>query len=111
MKTNTILLFASAAALGFTITTANAADIAASPRFQQTLNERNAAARADTGPNLVSNGYLGAAAKSELNRPKVAPNATGTPNLVGGNYPGAAGKNPYFRPAAVEIAPLKEKGK
>ena len=108
MKTNTTLLLASAVALGFTLTTASAADIAASPRFQQQLNERKTVSTPDTSPNLVSNVYLGAAAKWEANRPRVVPSGTATPNLVSGNYPGAAAKNP-FRQAPVEIAPLKEK--
>ncbi len=111
MKTNTTLLLAGAVALGFTLTTANGADIAASPRLQQQLNERKTVASTDASPNLVSSVYLGAAAKSERNRPRFVPSNTATPNLVNGNYPGVAAKNPYFRPAPVEIAPLKEKSK
>src|SRR2546422_9070053 len=82
MKTNTTLLLAGAAALGFTLTTANAADLAASPRLQQQLNERKTVPSTDASPNLVSNVYLGAAAKWELNRPRVVPSDTPTPNLV-----------------------------
>jgi hypothetical protein len=111
MKTNTTLLLAGAIALGFARTTALAADIAASPRMQRLLNERKIVSGTDTSPNLVSNTYLGAAAKWELNRAKVVPSDTTTPNLVSGNYAGAGAKNPYHRPAPVEIAPLKEKSK
>jgi len=107
MKINTTLFLAGAVALGFALTTAKAAEIAASPRFQQTLNERKAAASPDTSPNLASNLYPGAGAKWELNRPKVVPSNTSTPNLVSGNYPGVAAKNPSFPQAPVEIAPLK----
>ncbi len=111
MKTHTTLLLAGAVALGFTLTTANAADIAASPRLQQQLSERKTVASINASPNLVSSVYLGAAAKTEPNRPRFVPSNTATPNLVSGNYPGAAAKNPYFLPAPVEIAPLKEKSK
>ena len=107
MKTNTTLLLAGAVALGFTLTSANGADIAASPRLQQQLNERKTSASIDASPNLVSSVYLGAAAKSERNRPRFVPSNTATPNLVNGNYPGVAAKNPSFRQAPVEIAPLK----
>jgi len=109
-KTNTTLLLAGAVALGFTLTTANGADIAASPRLQQQLNERKTLASTDASPNIVSSVYLGAAAKSEQSRPRFVPSTTAH-NLVSGNYPGVAAKNPYFRPAPVEIAPLKEKSK
>src|SRR5213592_2721858 len=94
MKTNTTLLLASAVALGFTLTTANGADIAASPRLQQQLNERKTVAGTDASSNLVSSVYLGAAGKSERNRPGFVPSNTTTPNLVSGNYPGVAAKNP-----------------
>lgn len=36
----------------------------------------------ETTPNLVSNSYLGAAAKWELNRSAVVPSGTVTPNFV-----------------------------
>ena len=111
MKTNTTLLLAGTLALGFTLTAVKATETAASPRAQQMVNERKTVTIPDTSPNLVSNLYLGAAAKWELNRPKVVPSETTTPNLVSGNYIGAAVKNPYSRPASVEIAPLKEKSK
>ena len=110
MKTTTLLL-ASAVALGFTLTTATAADIAASPRFRQTLDERKTVASTDTSPNLVTSTYLGSTAKWELNRPKVVPSGADTPNLVSGNYPGAAVKSPYYRPERFEIAPLVGKDK
>ena len=106
MKTNTTLLLAGAVALGCTLTAANGADIAASPRLQQQLNERKTLAGT-----LVSSVYLGAATKSERNRPGFVLSNTTTPNLVSGNYPGVAAKNPYFRQMPVEIAPLKEKSK
>lgn len=104
MKTTTLLL-ASAVALGFTLTAATAADIAASPRFRQMLDEQKTVASTDTSPNLVTGTYLGSTAKWELNRAKVVPSGTDTPNLVSGNYPGVAVKNPYHRPQ-FEIAPL-----
>jgi hypothetical protein len=110
MKT-TILLFASAVALGFTLTTATAADIAASPRFRQMLDERKTVTSTDTNPNLATSTYLGSTAKWELNRPKVVPAGTDTPNLVSGNYPGAAVKNPYYQPERFEIASLVGKDK
>jgi hypothetical protein len=111
MKTTTSLLFAGAVALGFTVTTASAADTAASPRFRQTLNEREAVTSTASSPNLVSNTYLGSTAKWGLNVPKVAPSGSVTPNLVSGNYAGAASKHPYPPPTRFEIAPLIEKGK
>jgi len=39
------------------------------------------------------------------------PGADSGPNLVSGNYAGAALKNPYAKPAGFEIAPLVTKGK
>ena len=101
---------AGAVALGFTLTSASAADIATSPRLRQQLDERKTVASTG-GPNTVSNTYLGAAAKWELNRAKVAPSGTVTPNLVSGNYPGVAAKNPYYRPQQFQIAPLVGKEK
>ena len=111
MKTTSSLLLVGAVALGFTVSTASAADIAASPRFRQTLNEREAVTSTASSPNLVSNTYLGSGAKWGLNVTQVAPSGTVTPNLVSGNYAGAASKHPYPPPARFEIAPLMEKGK
>ena len=109
MKTNTTFLLASAVALGFTLTTAKAAEPFLSPKGK--ANQISRVSGVDTSPNPVSNTYLGAAAKWELNRSKVVPSGTTTPNLVSGNYAGAGAKNPYPRRAPVEIAPLKEKSK
>ena|ERR1043166_5496858 len=110
MKKNITLLLAGAVALGFTLSTATKADEAfLSPKGK--ANQIMRSSRADSSPNLVSNSYLGAAAKLELNRSKVVASGTTTPNLVSGNYLGAAVKAPNFPPAPVEIAPLKEKSK
>ena len=101
---------AGAVALGFTLTSASAADIATSPRLRQQLDERKTVASTG-GPNTVSNTYLGAAAKWELNRARVVPSGTVTPNLVSGNYLGTGAKNPYPKSASFQIAPLVGKDK
>ena len=108
MKT-TILLLAGAVALGFTLTSAKAAEPFLSPKGK--ANQISRVPGVDTSPNLVSNTYLGASAKTELNRAKVVPSGTVTPNLVSGNYLGAGAKNPYPRSASFEIAPLVGKDK
>ena len=110
MKTMNILLLAGAVALGFTLTTTAKAD---EPFFSPKgkANQISRVSGADTSPNLVSNNYLGAGAKWELNRAKVVPSGTVTPNLVSGNYLGAGAKNPYPKSASFEIAPLVGKDK
>ena len=126
MKTKNTLLLAGAVALGFTLTTAKAADFAASPRFQQQLNERKpmagapdsaASPRAQHPMNehktMVSAARLAASPRlqQQLDERRIVPSADTNPNLVTHDYPGVAAKNPYHRPAPVEIAPLKEKSK
>jgi len=111
MKTTTTLLLAGAVALGFTLTTSNAAEPFLSPRAAALRHDFRKVPSTDTGVNLVTSTYLGAAAKWELNRARVVPSGTDTPNLVSGNYPGAAAKNPYYRPGQFEIAPLIGKDK
>lgn len=112
MKTMNTLLLAGAVALGFTAVNAAKADEPfLSPRAASLRHDLRKVPGIDTSPNLVSNTYLGAAAKWELNRAKVVPSGTVTPNLVSGNYPGAAAKNPFPRPARFEIAPHVQKGK
>jgi len=112
MNTKKTLLLAGAIAVSFMLGSyAKAADIAASPRLQQMLNERKSVSSTDTRPNLVSANYLGAAAKWELNRAKVVPSGTITPNLVSGNYAGAAARNQYPSRAQFELAPLAKPGK
>jgi len=112
MKTINTLLLASAVALGFTLTTTAKADEPfLSPKAAALRHDFRKVPSTDTSPNLVSNNYLGAAAKWELNRAKVVPGGTATPNLVSGNYLGAGLKNPYPRSASFEIAPLVGKDK
>ncbi len=113
MKTMNILLLAGAVALGFTLitTTAKADEPFLSPKAAALRHDFRKVPSTDTSPNLVSNTYLGAAAKTEFNRLKVVPGGTVTPNLVSGNYAGAASKNPYPTSKRFEIAPLLEKGK
>jgi len=112
MKTMNTLLLAGAVALGFTLTTtARADEPLLSPKAASLRHDFRKVPSTDTSPNLVSNTYLGAAAKWELNRARVVPSGTGTPNLVSGNYLGAGAKNPYPRAASFEIAPLVGKDK
>jgi hypothetical protein len=110
MNMKNSLLMAGALALGLTLTTpANAAETALSPRGKDNLIKRVPGTNKE--PNLVSHTYLGAAAKSVLDRVKVVPGTDGGPNLISGNYAGAALKNPYAKRAGFEIAPLVTKGK
>jgi len=110
MKNINTLLLAGAIALGFTLTTTAKADEPfLSPKGK--ANQIRRVSGVDTSPNLVSNNYLGAAAKTEFNRAKVVPSGTITPNLVSGNYLGAGAKNPYPRTTSFEIAPLVGKDK
>jgi hypothetical protein len=112
MKTINTLLLASAVALGFTLNTTTKADEPfLSPKAASLRHDFRKVPSTDTSPNLVSNNYLGAAAKMEFNRLKVVPSGTVTPNLISGNYAGVAAKNPYPTPKRFEIAPLLEKGK
>ena len=99
MKTMNSLLLAGAVALGFTLTTTARADEPfLSPKAK--ANQIHHVSGVDTGPNLVSNNYLGAAAKTEANRARVVSSGgAATPNLVSGNYLGAGAKNPYPRTA------------
>ena len=97
MKTMNTLLLAGAVALGFTLTTATAAEPFLSPKAQ--ANQISRASSVDTSPNLVSGNYLGASSKTEANRTKVVSGTGHQPNLVSGNYLGAGAKNPYARPA------------
>jgi len=107
MKTIQSLLVASAVTIGVTLTTASAADVAASPRFRQTLDKRNAVAHTGTSPNLISNTYAGSAAKWGLTTvPRVVPSGHPTRNLVSGSYVGAGSKHPYPPPPGSEVAPL-----
>ena len=107
MKTMNTLLLAGAVALGFTLTTTAKADEPfLSPKAAALRHDFRKVPSTETSPNLVSNNYLGAAAKTEFNRLKVVPSETVTPNLVSGNYLGAGAKNPYSRTASFEIAPL-----
>ena len=109
MKTMNTLLLAGAVALGFTLTTATAAEPFLSPKAK--ANHISRVSSMDTSPNLVSGNYLGALAKTEANRTKVVPGTGHEPNLVSGNYLGAGAKNPYARPGSFEIAPLVGKDK
>ena len=111
MKTTTSLLLAGVVALGFSLATARADEPFLSPRAAALRHDFRKVPSADVSPNLVSNSYLGAAAKFELNRTKVVPTGTIAPNLVSGNYAGAALKNPYPTSTRFEIAPLVEKSK
>jgi len=106
MRTINTLLLVGATALGFSLIPAKAGEPFLSPRAAQQRHESRTVTSPDTGPNLVSHSYLGAAAKWELNRPRVGPAGTTTPNLVSGNYPGAHAKNPNYRLRQFEIAPL-----
>ena len=112
MKTMNSLLFAGAVALGFTLaSTAMAGEIFLSPKAAALRHDFRKVPSAYSGPNLVSNNYLGAAAKTESNRLKVVPSGTVTPNLVSGSYLGAGVKNPYPRTRTFEVAPLVGKEK
>jgi hypothetical protein len=107
MKTTTSLLLAGAVALGFTLTTTAKADEPfLSPKAAALRHDFRKLPSTDTSPNLVSNNYLGAAAKMEFNRAKVVPSGTASQNLVSGNYLGAGAKNPYPPTRSFEIAPL-----
>jgi len=103
---NTLLL-AGAVALGFTLTTTVKADEPfLSPKTAALRHDFRTVPSTDTSAILVLNNYLGAAAKTELNRVKIAPCCTVNPNLVSGNYLGAGVKNPYPRTTSFEVAPL-----
>src|SRR5436309_14070698 len=105
MKTKTTLLLAGAVALGFTLTTAQAADIAASPRLQQQLNERKSMASApDSAASpraqhpmkehkaMVSAASLAASPRlqQQLDERRIVPSVDTSPNLVTHDYPGVA---------------------
>lgn len=112
MKTMNSLLLASAAALGLTLTTAVKADEPfLSPKAAALRHDFRKVPSTTDNLNLVSNNYLGVAAKTEANRLKVVPSGTVTPNLVSGNYLGAGVKNPYPRTRTFEVAPLVGKEK
>ena len=111
MKTTTTLLLASALALGFTLTAATADEPLLSPRAAALRHDFRKVQGVDVSPNLVSNSYLGAAARLELNRTGVVPTGAVTPSLVSGNYAGAASKNPYPTSTQFEIATFVEKAK
>ena len=96
MKTMNTLLLAGAVALGFTLTTTAIADEPLlSPKAAALRHDFRKVLSTDTSPNLISNSYLGAAAKTEFNRARVVTTDTVTPNLVSASYAGAALKNPY----------------
>ena len=109
MKTMNTLLLAGAVALGFTLTTATAAEPFLSPKAQ--ANQISRASSVDNSPNLVSGNYLGTSSKTEANRTKVVSGTGHQPNLVSGNYLGAGAKNPNASSASFEIAPLVGKDK
>ena len=67
MKTMNTLLLAGAVALGFTLTTATAAEPFLSPKAK--ANQISRVSSMDTSPNLVSGNYLGAGAKNPYARP------------------------------------------
>lgn len=101
-----------AAAFAVAITSANrvsADEPLLSPRAK--ANQSKPISGGDSGPNLVSGSYLGAAAKSAAIQPKMAAGTGGSPNLVSGNYAGAAAKNPIRDSRSpereVQVAPLK----
>ena len=110
MKTTTSLLLAGVVALAFNLATARADEPFLSPGAAALRHDFRKVPGTDVRPSLVSNSYLGAAAKSDLNRTKVVPTGTITPSLVSGNYAGAASKNPYLISTRFEIAPLVAKG-
>jgi hypothetical protein len=108
MKTINTLLLAGAVALGFTLTpTAKADEPFLSPKAAALRHDFRTVPSTDTSPSLVSNNYLGAAAKTEANHARVGSSGgMATPNLVSGNYLGAGVKNPYARTASFQGAPL-----
>lgn len=91
MKKKNTLLLAGAVALGFTLTsTARADEPFLSPKAAALRNDFRKVPSTGTSSNLVSNNYLGAAARWELNRARIVPGGTVTANLVSGSYHSAA---------------------
>ena len=111
MKTMNTLLLAGAVALGFTLTTATAAEPFLPPKAK--ANQLSRVSSVDTGPNLVSGNYLGALAKTESNRAKLVPGTGHEPNLVSGNFNSAASKasGGTLSQSRFEIAALVGKDK